>query len=80
MSLELRSIFPEPNPPTTEIFLVYQTTQEFYDEVKCRENFDRHCQWYYTIAEKHQKEHKRMQNDLNILGFFLRILKSKNHQ
>lgn len=77
MPLELRSIFPEPNPPTTEIFQVYQTTQEFHQEVQNRENFQQHCQWYYAIADKNQKELQTMQSDINILGFFLRIFHSK---
>lgn len=77
MPLELRSIFPEANPPATEIFQVYQTTQEFHQEVQYRENFQKHCQWYYEIAEKHQKELKKMQNDINLLGLFLRIFDSK---
>ena len=77
MPLELRSIFPEPNPPATEIFQVYQTTQEFYNEVQDRENFHQHCQWYYEIAEKHQQELKKMQNDPNILGLFLKLFDSK---
>ncbi|NEO54688.1 MAG: hypothetical protein F6K54_17340 [Okeania sp. SIO3B5] len=52
MPPELRSIFPEANSPATEIFQIYQTTQEFYQEVKYREDFQNYCQWYYEIAEQ----------------------------
>lgn len=74
MPPELRSIFPEANPPAAEIFQVYQTTQEFYQEVKYREEFNNHCQWYYAIAEQHQKELKKMRSDINILSWFLRLI------
>ncbi|NEN89079.1 MAG: hypothetical protein F6K48_09260 [Okeania sp. SIO3H1] len=77
MPPELRSIFPEANLPATEIFQVYQTTQEFYQEVKYREDFQNYCQWYYEMAEKHQKELQKMQSDINILGFFLQLIHPK---
>ncbi|NEP04712.1 MAG: hypothetical protein F6K25_23770 [Okeania sp. SIO2G4] len=77
MPPELRSIFPETNSPATEIFQISQTTQEFYQEVKYRENFQNYCQWYYKIAEQHQKELQKMRSDINILGFFLQLIHPK---
>lgn len=77
MPPELRSIFPEANSPATEIFQISQTTQEFYQEVKYREDFQNYCQWYYEIAEQHQKELQKMQSDINILGFFLKLIHPK---
>ncbi len=77
MQPELRGIFPEANSTVTEIFQVDQTTQEFYQEVKYREDFNNYCQWYYAIAEQHQKELQKMRGDINIFGFFLKLIYPK---
>ncbi|NES03836.1 MAG: hypothetical protein F6K22_13900 [Okeania sp. SIO2F4] len=77
MQPELREIFPEPNTSATEICQVYQTTQEFYQEVKYREDFNNYCQWYYAIAEQHQKELQKMRSDINIFGFLLQLIYPK---
>jgi len=77
MQQELRGIFPEANSPVSEICQVYQTTQEFYQEVKYREDFQNYCQWYSAVAEQHQKELQKMQNDINIFGFFLKRIYPK---
>ena len=77
MQPELRGIFPEANSTVTEICQVYQTTQEFYQEVKYREDFKNYCQWYYAVAEQHQKELQKMRSDINIFGFFLQLIHPK---
>lgn len=77
MHPELRGILPEANSPATEICQVDRTTQEFYQEVKYREDFNNYCQWYYAIAEQHQKELQKMRSDINIFGFFLQLIYPK---
>ncbi|MEM1172016.1 MAG: hypothetical protein AAGJ08_23785 [Cyanobacteria bacterium P01_H01_bin.35] len=74
MQPELRGILSEANSPVREICQVDQTTQEFYQEVKYREDFNNYCQWYYAVAEQHQKELQKMRSDINIFGFFLKLI------
>ena len=70
MSDELRQIIPMPPEAADETFAVYQATNQFYREVTYRQEFERYCQWYYTTAERHRQELKKMRNDINILGWF----------
>ena len=60
------------SPVTVEILAAQQVTREFYHEVRYREEFEYHCQWYYTLAAQHQQELAKMRHDLNILGWFVR--------
>jgi len=77
MQPEFREIIPEVNLPATETFQLYQTTQDFYQEVTYREEFKNYCQWYYMIAEQHQQELQKMRGDLNIFGFFSQLINGK---
>ncbi len=72
MSHDLRWIAPTPPESDFAALEVYQLTQEFHEEVQHRQQFDRHCQWYYATAQKHRREAQKMQNDLNLLGWFRR--------
>lgn len=62
---------PEPKD-VADVIQAQQITREFYQEVQYREDFRRHCQWYYETARQHQEELKKMRKDINILGWFLR--------
>ncbi|MEL7037211.1 MAG: hypothetical protein AAFO04_16535 [Cyanobacteria bacterium J06592_8] len=55
-----------------EILQAYQATHEFYQEVKHREDFERHCQWYAETAKRHQQELQEMKGDINIFRWFSR--------
>lgn len=72
MHHEFQSIIPEANGLAAEILQAHQTTSEFYREVKYRENFESHCQWYYTTAKQHQEELEKMRGDINIFAWFRR--------
>ncbi|HEY9852232.1 MAG TPA: hypothetical protein V6D28_22350 [Leptolyngbyaceae cyanobacterium] len=72
MSEELRQIIPMPPQAADEMFAAYQATNQFYREITYRQEFERYCQWYYTTAEHHRQELKKMQSDINILGCFRR--------
>lgn len=69
MSDELRQIIPLP-PAADETFAAYQATSEFYQEITYRQEFERYCQWYYTTAERHRQELKKMKSEANIFGWF----------
>jgi hypothetical protein len=72
MSQQFSRIIPQPEQPAAEILRATQAAQEFYREVRYRENFNNYCQWYYATAEQHQKELQEMRGDINIFGWFLR--------
>lgn len=72
MPEELRRIIPLPQPEIEETFAIYQTTNEFYQEVQSRDALSRHCEWYYTTADRHRQELQQMRGELNILGWFRR--------
>lgn len=72
MSQEFTRIIPQPEQPAAEILQAHQAAQEFYREVKYRENFKNYCQWYYATAQQNQKELQEMRGDINIFGWFLR--------
>lgn len=48
----------------------YQTTHEFYEEVKYRQAFDDYCQWYYAVAEQHRRELETMRREINFMSWF----------
>lgn len=57
--------------PELEILETYKVTQEFYQEVKYREEFEAYCQWYDETAEFHRQELEKMRGDLNLFAWFL---------
>lgn len=71
MSEELQHIFPTP-PPPVEMFASHQLAHEFRREAEHRQEFKKYCQWYRQVALQHQQELVAMENDINILGWFLR--------
>ncbi len=73
MSEPLQRIVPNPPPPAVDEFLApYQYAGEFYTEVRYRQDFERHCQWYYATAEANRREFEKMRGDINILGWLTR--------
>jgi len=62
---------PVPTPPS-DALVTYELTRRFYREVNDRSARDRHYQWYIATAAQHQQELKRMQGDINLLGWFCR--------
>jgi hypothetical protein len=58
--------------PELEILETHQVTQEFYQEVKYRQEFEVYCQWYYETAESHRQELQKMRGDLNLFRWFFR--------
>jgi hypothetical protein len=72
MSKNLPYIIPSPQPQVEKAFAAYQTTHQFYHEVRLRSEFQRHCEWYYTTAEQNRQELKRMRGELNIFQWFRR--------
>ncbi|PZV15447.1 MAG: hypothetical protein DCF22_07185 [Leptolyngbya sp.] len=75
MSHDLRWIAPIPPKPDFAVLQEHQLTREFHEEVQHRYEFDRYCQWYYATARKHRREAQKMQNDLNLLGWFCKGLR-----
>ncbi|MBW4634552.1 MAG: hypothetical protein KME30_22375 [Iphinoe sp. HA4291-MV1] len=72
MSQELSHIIPLPQAEVEDTFSAYQTTHQFYTEVQARSEFQRYCDWYYTTAEHHRQDLKRMRGELNIMQWFRR--------
>lgn len=72
MPHELRQIVPTPPPEVEEIFVVYQTTSQFYREAEIRAANSLYCAWYDEIAASHRQELQQMRGELNILGWFRR--------
>ncbi|MEH2062716.1 MAG: hypothetical protein V7K50_10600 [Nostoc sp.] len=72
MSKNLPYIIQYTQPQVEEAFGSYQTTHQFYHEVRSRSEFKRYCEWYYTTAEQHRRELKRMRGELNIFQWFRR--------
>jgi hypothetical protein len=69
--LFLRRILPVP-PPESELFETHQTAHHFYREVRQRQAFEQHCQWYQQISAQHRRELEQMRGDVNIFGWFCR--------
>jgi uncharacterized protein YqiB (DUF1249 family) len=72
MSHDLRWLAPTPPEPAYEILEVHQYTHAFYEEVRCRQEFERYCQWYDATAKQHQQEHQKLKTDFNLMGWFYR--------
>ncbi|MEH2056945.1 MAG: hypothetical protein V7K97_12460 [Nostoc sp.] len=72
MSKNLPYIIQYTQPQVEEAFGSYQTTHQFYHEVRSRSEFKRYCEWYNTTAEQHRQELKRMRGELNIFQWFRR--------
>ncbi|KOP27001.1 hypothetical protein AMR41_06470 [Hapalosiphon sp. MRB220] len=72
MSKDLPYIIPSPQPQVEEGFVIYQTTHQFYHEVKTRSDHQEYCEWYYAIAEQHRQDLKKMRGEFNIMQFFRR--------
>lgn len=73
---ELQSIVPEPTP-AAESLQRNQIVRDFYAEVRYRQEFEQHCQWYYATAKQHQQELQKMQGDFNIFGWFCQSRQKK---
>ncbi|MDZ8052147.1 MAG: hypothetical protein RMX68_001420 [Aulosira sp. ZfuVER01] len=56
-----------------ETFASYQTTHQFYHEVRERSEFQQHCEWYYKTAISHRQELEKMRGELNIFRWFRRF-------
>ncbi|ADI65127.1 conserved hypothetical protein ['Nostoc azollae' 0708] len=69
---ELPYIIPSPQTETQDIFVVHQTTVEFYHEVRTRSEFKRYCEWYYTTAAQNRRDLEKMRGEPNIMGWFRR--------
>ena len=55
-----------------ELFEVYRSTHQFYQEVQSRESHDRYRAWYASVAEQNRRDLERMRGDVNIFGWFRR--------
>jgi hypothetical protein len=65
-------IVPVPQPDVTEVFEVYQVTYEFYREAEQRQALEEYCEWYYQVAQEHQQDFAKMQNEMNVMRWFYR--------
>ncbi|BAY98202.1 hypothetical protein NIES37_21500 [Tolypothrix tenuis PCC 7101] len=72
MSKNLPYIIPATPSEVDETFAAYQTTHQFYHEVRERSEFRRHCEWYHTTAMQHRQELEKMRGELNIFRWFRR--------
>jgi hypothetical protein len=72
MSKDLPHIIPASQPELNDIFVVYQTTHQFYQELQVRSEFKSYCEWYYTTAERNRQELEKMRGELNIFQIFRR--------
>lgn len=70
MSDPLHHIIPIPQSDVAEVFTVYQTTHQFYHEVRSREEWEQHCLWYAQVAAEHQRDFEKMQSEPSIIGWF----------
>lgn len=71
MPEQFRFILPAP-PPPADNFATHQLAHEFYHEAQARQKHERYCEWYRQTAASHQRELKKMQGDINLLGWFCR--------
>ncbi|MBD1821874.1 hypothetical protein H6F51_05100 [Cyanobacteria bacterium FACHB-DQ100] len=55
-----------------ELFEIYRSTHQFYQEVQSREAHDRYCEWYAAASEQHRRELEKMRGDVNVFGWFRR--------
>ncbi|MGG6266936.1 hypothetical protein ACQ4M3_31035 [Leptolyngbya sp. AN03gr2] len=55
-----------------ELFEIYRSTHQFYQEVHSREAHDRYCEWYAEISEQNRRELEKMRGDINVFSWFRR--------
>ncbi|MBW4594486.1 MAG: hypothetical protein KME46_16640 [Brasilonema angustatum HA4187-MV1] len=70
MSQELSHIIPSPQSEVEDTFSAYQTTHQFYTEVKTRSEFKQYCENYYMTAERNRQDLEKMRGELNIMQWF----------
>ncbi len=69
----LQRIVPLPQPNIEiEVIESYQVTHKFYQEVRFRHSFEKHCQWYEQVAEQNRRDLAKMQKEINFMGWFYR--------
>jgi hypothetical protein len=69
--------FLNPGTPELETLELQQIAYDFRREVEHREAFEQHCQWYRDAAAYHQKELLQMQTEVNLFGWFCRLMWSR---
>ena len=57
-----------------EALELHQLTRDFYQEAQYREALEQYCQWYYAIAEQNRRDLKQMQKEVNLFGWFCRLM------
>jgi hypothetical protein len=62
--------FQLPQATLPDTVIAFEMTRNFYREVEYREEQVEYCQWYRRIAQQHQQEFAKMQQDMNVLGWF----------
>ncbi|AVZ30268.1 MULTISPECIES: hypothetical protein [Cyanophyceae] len=72
MSKNLPYIMPSPQFEVEETFAHYHTTEQFYQEVHTRSEFETYCEWYEITAEQHRQDLEKMRGELNIFQWFRR--------
>lgn len=63
-------IVPLPQVQAEELLIAHQVTFEFFEEVRFREAFEQHCQWYQQVSAQHRRELARMRHDINLFAWF----------
>ncbi len=66
-----RSLDPYQND-VGEAIELQQIAYEFRQEVRYRDDFEAHCQWYYATAAQHRAELAAMKNDIPFFSWFCR--------
>jgi hypothetical protein len=66
----LQQIVPLPQAEAEEILIAHQITFAFHEEVRYRQAFEQHCQWYRQVATQHQRELEAMRNDIQLFAWF----------
>jgi len=56
----------------SESLLLHQMAHQFNAEMKHRETFKQHCEWYAAIALEHQKDLAKMQAEPQLLNWMPR--------
>ncbi len=64
---EFQRIIPQTPQETVEILESHQLAYDFYRELKHRQAFIEHCQWYHETARQHQRELEQMNRPFNPL-------------
>jgi hypothetical protein len=71
MSQLFRS-FQLPQAALPDTVIAFEMTRNFYREVEDRQEHAEYCRWYRQVAQQHQQEFAKMQNDVNLMGWFRR--------